>query len=94
MTTFTLSRRTGKTGHPLGFVDVFSKLIETATGSVKALFSTRSAASHQQTNRASAKVVAEARALRTLAKSQRKVSPGFAADLEAAADRHEWRLHD
>ncbi len=90
MATFTFGRRSAKTGHPLGLVDVFSKLIETAIASIGERFSSGSAASSQPASGASAKAIAEARALRRLADSQRKVSPGFAADLHAAADRHEW----
>lgn len=90
MTTFTFGRRSAKTGRPLGLVDVFSKLIETGIDSATEFLSSRSAASRPPANAANAAVIAQAHAVRRMADSQRKVSPGFAEDLYAAADRHEW----
>ncbi len=86
MSTATYSRRILKTGRPLGLLDVFSKIAENASAAIRSLYG--SLFSSRATDRES-RVVEEAAAVRRLADDQRQISPGFACDLYAAADRHE-----
>lgn len=79
MTTVTYNRRVGRTGRPLGMVDVLSKLVETAGQALQQWFAARRV---QRAERDAAEV-------RRMADSYRKIAPGFAADLYAAADQHE-----
>ncbi len=90
MTTFTYGRRVGKTGRPLGVLDVVAKLMETTFTAIKSGLAKRSARDMQSGLDARTSAArAQAAAVRKLADRQRKMSPGFAADLYAAADRHE-----
>ena len=79
MTTVTYNRRVGKTGRPLGMVDVLSKLVETAGLALQQWAARRRI---ERTERDAAEV-------RRMADSYRTIAPGFAADLYAAADQHE-----
>ena len=92
MTTITYNRRVGKTGRPLGMLDVLSKIVETAALSVANWANTRREARLAAIRGASVKeAVRDAAAVRSLANSYRLISPGFAADLYAAADQHELK---
>ncbi|MEO8278830.1 MAG: hypothetical protein ABI564_03995 [Ideonella sp.] len=86
MTTATFQRRLHKTGRPLGWLDVFGKIAEDASSSLRSgiasLFGTRPLDRE-------AELALEAASVRRFADSQRDSSPAFAADLYAAADRHE-----
>lgn len=80
-----VQRRIGKTGRPLGVLDVLSKVAETAVAGLRvAVAGRREAARRRQ-------VAREAAAVRRLADGQRHIAPGFASDLYAAADQHELR---
>lgn len=93
MTTATYQRRVGKTGRPLGMLDVLSKILETATGSVAGWMAARREAQlAAERSRARRDAVRESSALRRLADRHRSRDGRFAADLYAAADHHE-RLH-
>lgn len=90
MTTFTYGRRIGKTGRPLGVLDIVAKLVETTFTAIKSGLGKPSARNIQRELDARTRAAtAQAAAVRKLADRQRKMSPGFAADLYAAADRHE-----
>ncbi len=93
MTTVTYQRRVGKTGRPLGMLDVLSKILETATGRLAGWMDARRKAQlAAERRRARRSAVHEAGALRRLADRHRSDDSRFAADLYAAADHHE-RLH-
>ncbi|MFG5409196.1 hypothetical protein ABXN37_15170 [Piscinibacter sakaiensis] len=85
MSSLTYPRRVGKTGRPLGILDVLAKILDTAAAGLRAW-----AASHRarQTRR---EANSDAAAVRRLADEYRSVAPGFASDLYAAADQHELR---
>lgn len=76
MTTITYNRR-ARTGRPLGLVDVVSKIVETAVARLRRRSDEPGIAAR------------EAAAVRRMARFHQRRSPGFAADLYAAADRHE-----
>jgi hypothetical protein len=92
MTTATYNRRVGKTGRPLGLIDVLSKIIETAGDSLHAWSAARREAQLERERAAARRnTQTEANAVRRLADTWRTSSPGFAGDLYAAADQHELR---
>ena len=74
MTTITHPHLAATTGRPLGFADVLARRSSGPPSRVRPILDP---------------VRADAAAVRRLADSQRRSSPGFAADLYAAADRHE-----
>ncbi|WP_418317760.1 hypothetical protein [Piscinibacter sakaiensis] len=76
MTTITYNRR-DRTGRPLGFVDVINKIIETAVARLGVRSGEPDIAAR------------EAAAVRRMARFYQRQAPGFAADLYAAADRHD-----
>lgn len=90
MTTATYHRRVGKTGRPLGLLDVLSKIIDTA-GEGLHLWLTARRESQLSRARDAAREAAirDAGAVRQMADRQRLCNPSFAADLYAAADHHE-----
>ena len=93
MSTFTPSRRVVKTGRPLGMIDVLSKVLDTAILALRAWVRARHAAQSASQRRLAARdAQRSAAAVRRLADRERDTSPGFAADLYAAADQHE-RAH-
>ena len=73
MTTITHHHSPAATGHSLGIVDLLVRLIRAPFAGPPILDPVRS----------------DAAAVRRLADRQRQWSPSFAADLYAAADRHE-----
>ncbi len=83
----TTYRRVGKTGRPLGMLDVLSKIVDTAAAGLTAWVATR------RVERQRAAASSEAAAVRCLADGYRRADPGVAADLYAAADRHELQQH-
>ena len=92
MTTITYSRKVGKTGRPLGMLDVLSKIAETAALGITHWAQTRREERLTQLRSVSSKdAVRDAAGVRRLANSYRNTSPGFAADLYAAADQHELK---
>ena len=92
MSTITYNRRAGKTGRPLGMIDVLSKVIETAALGMSHWAQARREARLAQVRSASAKdAVQDIASVRRLANTYRHSSPGFASDLYAAADQHELK---
>lgn len=90
MTTATYNRRAGKTGRPLGFVDVVSKIVDTAVDALTTRIAARAAARRAAASNSEAdRRAIEAAQVRRRADQHRHDSPGFAADLFAAADRHD-----
>lgn len=90
MTTVTFNRRALKTGRPLGLLDVLSKVVDTAAVAVHTRLVARNEARLAARRRHAAdSALTDAAAVRALADHHRRSNPGFAADLYAAADRHE-----
>lgn len=92
MTTATYNRRVGKTGRPLGLIDVLSKIVETTGESLHHWAAARREAQLTVERAADRRAaLSDANAVRRMADAYRHSSPGFAADLYAAADQHELR---
>ena len=92
MTTVAYNRRVGKTGQPLGLIDVLSKIVETGVAAVGQWSAARRARRLAGSRtRAASEAIRAANSVRRLADSHRVQSPGDAADLYAAADQHELR---
>ncbi len=92
MSTITYNRRAGKTGRPLGMVDVLSKVFETAALGMTHWAQARRDARLALVRSASAREAAhDVAAVRRLANTHRHSAPGFASDLYAAADQHELK---
>lgn len=90
MSTLSYNRRVGKTGRPLGMIDVLSKVIETSFAGLSRWTDARRHARLEPVPARSARdAQRSAAAVRRLADSQRDIAPGFASDLYAAADQHE-----
>ena len=93
MTTATYHRRVGKTGRPLGLLDVLSKIIETAGEGVQSWLAARreTQLAHER-DAARESALRDAAAVRRMADQYRVCAPGYAADLYAAADQHELKF--
>jgi hypothetical protein len=90
MSTLSYNRRVGKTGRPLGMIDVLSKVIEDTVASMTRWTEARRSARLALVRTESARQAQRsAAAVRRLADRQRSSDPGFASDLYAAADQHE-----
>lgn len=90
MSSVTYHRRVGKTGRPLGILDVLSKIAETAVSAFGEWSASRREARLAEARAAgSTRQSRDAAAVRQLADRYRRIAPSFAADLYAAADQHE-----
>ncbi len=88
MTSHSLPSQSFRPAQPLGFGKTLRSLVAATTESTVALFNAL-----RRPSRGSRRLslVEEANELRSVASTYLRTDPGFAADLMAAADRHELR---